>query len=239
MVINIILIINLYLNPVVIDYLIPYNLTLLGSFVTILFSPVTEEIIYRYWAYGKNIRLQFSLFITFILYNIIDFIQIYIFDFLNFSENHSFNGIIKNILVILIGFILFFFIKKYNYRISNFFIKLTQSRLTYIFIILLFALAHLYDTELNYENSKVYLDYFISSYLVTRHARDYGIYFAILIHIAMNAIAVLGDALIVRMAAKNFVLDHLLINYTLIAVFFVGFYLFQFLRTKPLKIIQR
>ena len=230
---------NLFIDQQEIDYLVPYTVTTLGSFATIIFAPITEEIIYRYWAYGKNIQLQFSLFITFLLFISVDFYQNFIHDFLNITKDSDINGMFRHTLVILIGLIIYYFIKKYNFTIPSFFSKLTKSTFVYLSIIFLFAITHLYKKELNYDNLFSYIDFFIASYLLTRHAKDYGIFYAILLHIAMNAAIIFDQARTVQLAAKNLVSDQLLFTYFLIAVFFVSFYFIQFMKAKPLKLNQR
>lgn len=211
----------------------------LGFFITVIFAPITEEIIFRYWAYGKNLRLQFAFLFTFILYIIIDFIQDFIYPIFYFSKIIEINLIFRNMLVIFIGLLIFYYFKKINFKVPNFFSKFTQTRFTFLLILFIFEGVHWYNVDFNYEYLPTYLIGFIASYLITRNARELGIYFAILIHIAYNITAELYNLLIIRTEAKNFVSDQLLLNYALVSIFFVTLYLVQIVRAKPRTLIQR
>lgn len=224
-----------YLYPEKLENDTDPSFTILAYFVTVIYGPITEEIIYRYWAYGKNIQLQFAIFFTFILYNLIDFIQFLNFDILNISEDIDINVVIKNSLVILVGLFLYLFIKKTNYNIPSLFETIIRSRLTFLFIIILFEYVHL----IKYEDIFDFVQSIFVSYLITRHARDYGIYYAMLIHALHNSLATLDEAIGIREVSKLLVSQQLIINYSLISAFILIIYLIQFLKAKPCQLIQR
>lgn len=210
----------------------------LAYFTGVIFAPIAEEFIFRYWAYGKNIKLQFSFLITFILYIILDLYQNFIFDIFQFTNNIFIDNFIKNILILLFSLLLYTFIKYFNFKIPSFFSKLTESKFTFLSILLIFEGVHWYNVQFDYSNLHNYILGFVASYLITRNARDLGIYFAILIHIINNALAHLSNLLEIRTEAKNFVSDQLLINYALVSIFFTTIYLVQLLRAKPRILIQ-
>ena len=230
---------SFYFYPEVFSTIKPYYFSGLAYFFSVIFAPITEEFIFRYWAYGKNIQLQFSLFLTFILYMIIDLIQNYVFEIFYFTNNFEINIIFRNSLVLLIGLIIFYFIKKYNIRIPNIFYTFINSHFTFYFIVILFAMVHLYHTQFNEENYLLYLDYFIISYLITRHAREFGIYFSILLHTMNNSISNFGELLQIRSESKNFVSNQLFISHLLFSIILIIVYLIQFLKAKPLSLNQR
>ena len=231
--------IQLYIYPGELNTISRYDASILAYLFGILFAPITEEFIFRYWAYGKNIKLQFSLFIAFVIYMIIDLVQNFIFEILYISNNFEINIIFRNSLVIAFGLVFYYFIKKYNLNIPAFFYKLIYSRFTFYFIVILFEAVHWYHTDFNYNYLPSYILGFFASYLITRHARDYGIYFSILFHIVNNTIGTLAEAIDIRTESKNYVTNQLLFNYSIIALFCTSLYLIEFLRAKPLTLNQR
>ena len=210
---------------------------------SVFFAPITEEIIYRLWAYGKNLQLQFSFFVTFVLYLLSYIIQDFVFDYNSLipkyfpgnsiNINNILTVVVKNCVLILIGLIIYLVLKSTSFTIPTFFTSLTQSQYTFYFIILSFAFLHLYQTKLVTNHILDYIFYFVGSYIITRHARDYGIFYAILIHIANNAISVFAGAVEARTVSKNAITNESLIQYLLIATIFVVIYLAIFLKAKP------
>ena len=230
----------LYFIPGEIDSLTEYDLSITAIFFSVIFAPFSEEIIYRYWAYGKNILLQFSLFITFIIFIITDLLQSFVFyNLFQFTTSNNTNAILRNCIMLLIALFLYVLIRKSGYIIPSFFYKIIQSGYTFYFIIFTFTIGHLYHTEFNIDNLYNYLSYFILSYLITRHAREYGIYFAIFFHFVNNLTSTFYEAIEVNTVSKKLISDQFLIIYLVPTIFFITFYFTKLLKAKPLSLNQR
>lgn len=218
---------NLFFFADSINYAIPYDLAFFSFFTMIVIAPITEELIFRYWAYGKNIQLQFSIFIIFILYIIIDIVQTFVSPILYITSNIYINYSIKICSMLTLGLILYCLFKRINFKIPEFFIKFKDSKLCFYFVVFIFAIVHLYGENLSNNNLDDYLDYFISSYLITKHAKYIGIFAAILIHMVKNSIFVLSEIIFIRNAAKNLVSNQLILTYFVIATAVTLIYFFH------------
>lgn len=219
----------LIFHPIVIKTLITYDISYIALFSIVLIAPITEEIIFRYWIYGKNLELKFGFFISFIIYLLIDMFEYYYIDIQLYNINEYIYGNVRNIMVIFLGLIVYYFIRKINFNVPLLYQKIIQSNCIFILNILIFEGIHRYTYT---DNLDIFVSIFVS-YIITRHARDYGMIYAILIHISYNSLASLSDTLILRNSTSGLVSDRLLYFYVLIAIICVIVYSIHILKAKP------
>ena len=224
-----------YVYPESVNYAVQYDLSFWGYFSSLIIASVSEELIFRYWAYGKNIKLQFSLFLSFLSYLLIDIIEAFIYPILSFTNNVYTNGNIKALTVLLIGVTVYRIIYNYNFEIPKWFRGFTTSNFSYLFIIFIFALVHVYGKEFLEYDYYDYSIYICLSYIITKHAKLFGVSYSILIHIVINSIALLNDLVLVRASSSKLVPVYLMVGYLIISITFTSLYLFKIFKIKSNK----
>ena len=209
---------QMYFFPDEIKSVIYYNIKPLAFFTSVFFVPITEEIIFRYWAYGKNVKLQFSFFLSFVFCLLTDIFQKFLFEDFYIINNVNIDSIVQNSIIILIGLMFYFYCLIANKKVPLFFTKLVNSRFKFIFIVILFALIHVFGPGFFDFQLVEYFDYLAMSFIITGFARNYGLYLSTIWHILINAVAFISQVVFVRNSAKSLVSDHLLYSYLFITI---------------------
>lgn len=222
---------ELYFPPEVIKIIPSYDLTLYSIIASILIAPLVEEVLFRYWAYGKNLILQFVVFLVFI----IDFSSDLIFHFKIINNNNLLkfhnNSLFWYTLLIFITFFLYFVFKKINLLVPKWFTKFINSNYTFIFIILIFEFIHYFE----YDNYWAFMISIFVSYIITRQARDYGVYYSILMHAVYNLWSVLGEVLYSRSFSKKLFPDQNLFLYIIMTICLSIYYSYKIIKAKPIS----
>ncbi|TPG45258.1 type II CAAX prenyl endopeptidase Rce1 family protein [Flavobacterium pectinovorum] len=154
-------------------------------YYVILIGPFVEELLFRL---VLNInKLNISIFLVLFCYAILGG-KIESFDFINMFSYF------KLLSSILVGAIVYLFIKKYNFE------KLKEHKKIIIwFSIFAFGLFHLINIskvgQMYWQLSLLYpfyiLPYFIIGYFITNLRLKYGFFWGCLLHVALNSIATL------------------------------------------------
>ena len=220
-----------YISPDTPNSIDQYDFTVLSLITTIVSAPILEELIFRYWAYGKNILLQVGMSLSLTLYLLIDLFQFLKFGIINDIPNFYVFYNLRSIIILTIGLILTLYLKFIKFEIPIFFIKIIRSNYTFTAIILIFELIHYFQYI---DNLDIILSFFVS-YIVTRHARDYGIYYSMLFHTMYNALILSNNILFVRHFPKKPISDQLLVTCIIISFSLLILYLYKIIKAKPIE----
>lgn len=209
------------------------HIGILPFFDVVLYGPIIEEIIFRYWAFGKNIKLQFSILHCFIIYILLTIFQPSKFIIVPFIENNIYyrNYIIDSF-IFIVGIIVYLIIKQNKSMIPVFFTKFIKSKLTFALIVFLFAAVHFVDKPIDIYYLYEYIEAIIVSYLLTKNAQLFGLKYSILLHMLLNTLAFSSNAIFLHNAKNSLESKQQLIAYSSLSLIFLIMYVFNISKAK-------
>ena len=151
---------------------------------TTVVAPIGEELIIRYWLYGKRSAFRIAYFFSFLLYITILVYKIY--------DEVGNTVLMYSMFLSLIfsGFFLGCSLRLWNVkkpRIINIFNTLSRSWLVFGIMLFCFLIAHVQSiSDVNFFYLQGYLP---GAYIATYAAKKYGIRFSIFMHILNNTLA--------------------------------------------------
>lgn len=148
-----------------------------------LVGPIAEELVFRYWLYGKRTSLRLGLFVSFLFT-----LLAASFDLLareRFSLNVSSFFVITG-LGVLLGYTVFRKVEPSS--LIRFFDRLSRSWAAFIVIVLLFEIYHLRSLD---DWSRVFKwSTLLNSFMFTYLAKKYGLRMAMLAHGIVNSLSI-------------------------------------------------